>query len=62
MTPVAAVLALACYAAAPAPLVGTGVHRALRGESVAAAPARQSFANATRGAAALHPKGRRHGR
>ncbi len=39
MTPAVALLALACYAAAPAPLVGSDVHRALRGEPVAAAPA-----------------------
>lgn len=62
MTPAVALLALACYAAAPAPLVGSDVHRALRGEPVAAAPARQAVADAARGAAALHPKGRRHGR
>ncbi|GJD87121.1 hypothetical protein BHAOGJBA_0621 [Methylobacterium hispanicum] len=61
MTPVAAVLALACYAAAPAPLVGADVHRALRGESVAAAPARQAVADAARGATVLHRKPR-HGR
>jgi hypothetical protein len=62
MTPVAAVLALACYAAAPAPLVGSDAHRALRGEPVAAAPARQAVAEAARGAAALHSRGRCHGR
>lgn len=62
MTPSAALLALACYAAAPAPLVGADVHRALRGDAVAAAPARQAVADAVRGAAALHSRERRHGR
>ncbi len=62
MTASAALLALACYAAAPAPLVGADVHRALRGEAVAGAPARQAVAEAVRGAAALHSRGRRHAR
>ncbi|MFF9550853.1 hypothetical protein [Methylobacterium fujisawaense] len=62
MSAPAALLALACYTAAPAPLVGSDVHRALRGEAVAAAPARQAVAEAVRDAAALHSRGRRHGR
>lgn len=57
MTPVA-LLALACLAREPAPLVGSDVHRALRGEPVPAAPARQAVADAVKGAAARHP--RRH--
>lgn len=51
MTPVALV-ALYCLAAAPAPLVGSDVHRALRGEPVAAAaPSRGDVAEAARAAA-----------
>ncbi len=61
MTAPAALLALACYAAAPAPLVGSDVHRALRGEAVAVAPTRATVAEAVRGAAAL-PRRQRHGR
>ncbi len=62
MTAPAALLALACYAAAPAPLVGSDVHRVLRGEAAAGAPARQAVAAAVRGAAALHSRSRRHAR
>jgi len=62
VTPSAALVALACYVATPAPLVGSDVHRALRGEAVAAAPALQVVAEAVRGAAALHSRGRRHAR
>ncbi|GJD87246.1 hypothetical protein BHAOGJBA_0746 [Methylobacterium hispanicum] len=50
MTPVALV-ALYCLAAAPAPLVTSDVNRVLRGEPVAAAPARGDVAAAAREAA-----------
>lgn len=58
MTVPAALVALYCVAAAPAPLVGSDVHRALRGEHVPAAAPPQAVAAAVRGAAARHP--RRH--
>lgn len=46
MTAPAALLALACYAAAPAPIVGSDVHRVLRGEAVPPPPARADVAAA----------------
>lgn len=58
MTPAAGLVALYCLAAAPAPVVGSDVHRALRGQAVAAAPAREAVADAARGAAARYH--RRH--
>lgn len=54
----AAVVALYCMAAAPAQTVGSEVYRALRGETVAAAPARDVVADAARGAVTRHR--RRH--
>ena len=54
----AAIVALYCMAAAPAPVVDAPVMAALRGEPVAAAPAREAFADAARGAVARHR--RRH--
>lgn len=59
MTPAAGLVALYCLAAAPAPVVGSDVHRALRGQAVAAAPAREDVADAARGAAARHHRSRR---
>lgn len=61
MNPAAALVALYCVAAAPAPLVGADVYRALRGEPVPAAATRQAVADAVKGAARNHhSKG--HGR
>jgi hypothetical protein len=61
VSPSAALLALACYVAAPAPLVRDEVHRALRDGPVAVAPAKATVSAAARGAAAMG-KGGRHGR
>lgn len=58
MTPAAGLVALYCLAAAPAPTVGSDVYRALRGDAVAASPARDAVADAILGAAARHR--RRH--
>lgn len=55
--PPAALAALYCLAAAPAPAVGSDVYRALRGEAVAAALNRQAVADAAR-AAAKHRRSR----
>jgi hypothetical protein len=48
MTPAAALVALACYAPPPAPLVSAPVLTALQGEAVAAAPSRPAVADAVR--------------
>lgn len=61
MTPIALV-ALACYAAQPAPAVSSPVYRALMGEAVAPAPARADVAAAIEAVAPLRhrtPRGRR---
>jgi len=60
VTPSAALVALACYAAEPAPLVGDAVHLALLGAPVAAAPTRADVAAAL--AAVAPMRRRRHGR
>lgn len=61
MTPSAALLALACYVAAPAPSVNADVLAALRGEPVPGPAAKADVAVAIRAAAALR-KGDRHAR
>ena len=58
MTPAAGLVALYCLAAAPAPMVGSDVYRALRGETVAASPVRDAVADAIMGAAARHRRSR----
>ncbi len=59
MTPAAALVALACYAAEPAPSVRPEVYRALLGEPTAAGPSRADVAAAIRAVAPLSRKGRR---
>lgn len=59
MMPAAALVALACYAAEPAPVVPSEVYRALLGEPTAAGPAKADVAAAIRAVAPLSRKGRR---
>ncbi len=58
MTPAAALVAPACYAAEPAPLVRPEVYRALLGEPTAAGPAKADVAAAIQ---AVTPLRRRRG-
>ena len=57
MTPAAALVALACYAAEPAPVVRSDVYRALLGEPTAAGPAKADVAAAIQAVAPLRRRG-----